>query len=290
MELWHRCGKPGVDNKTNISLELLAHFDCVINMHIPEWIEKNWANYKKSGITVVQRLIGQNIEHNERRLAPYRKDGLKIIRYSPKEELIPGYIGGDALIRFYKDPEEYKGWVGNIAEVLTFAQSMAARGAACNFKHYEEITRPFPRALVGPGNEIHSWGKPKVSYAEMKAMLQNHKVFFFTGTWPASYTLSFIEAWMTGIPVVAIGPAKGHPFGWAPNCPLYEIPDLIENGVTGFWSDNPLQLRSNIKDLLHNTKLAQSISDAARLKAISIFGKEIIKAKWAEFLTTLEIK
>jgi hypothetical protein len=37
-------------------------------------------------------------------LARGAPEGLEIVRYSPMERNIPGYIGEDALIRFYKDP------------------------------------------------------------------------------------------------------------------------------------------------------------------------------------------
>jgi len=38
-------------------------------------------------------------------------------------------IGQDAMIRFYKDPDEYKDWTGDDRRVINFTQSMRERGA-----------------------------------------------------------------------------------------------------------------------------------------------------------------
>lgn len=57
-------------------------------------------------------------------LHPYRQQGMEIVRYSPKEKLIPGYMGEDAMIRFYKDPEEYDSWEGSKFQIMTASQSM----------------------------------------------------------------------------------------------------------------------------------------------------------------------
>jgi len=285
VELWHKLSCPGKDNKECLTREFADRFDAIIIMHLPKWIHVNWEQIKHK--MVIWRTIGQSVFHNEAELARYRKEGLKIVRYSPRERLIPGYIGEDALIRFYKDPEEFGGWVGGKKEIITFGQHMEKRGAPTNFVEFELATRDFPRALFGPGSESLSWGKGKVSYDELKRSMQDYRVYFYTGTWPASYTLNFIEAFMTGIPMVCIGPKKGHPHGWFKGHDLYEIPDIIENGANGFYSDSMSELRSYIKELLDNKALADEISAAGRATAVSIFGKDNVKARWHEYLNSL---
>jgi hypothetical protein len=86
-------------------------------MHIPEWIIDNWELFR--GKRVIWRTIGQSTSTHEAKLLPYRNQGLQIVRYSPRETNINGYIGQDAMIRFYKDPDEYKNWQGKTRQRKT---------------------------------------------------------------------------------------------------------------------------------------------------------------------------
>ena len=91
---------------------------------------------------------------------------------------------------------------------------------------------------------------------------------------------------MTGIPVVALGPTLGNsPYELGQQ--TYEIPDLIENGVDGFWSDDVVLLRKYCERLLNDLPFAKAIGEAGRRKAIKIFGKETIKKQWKEFFNGL---
>ena len=280
---FHALGQPGIDNKELLTKEFVDRFDLIIIMHMPKWIIKNWEVMKHK--PVIWRTIGQSITSVETRLAEYRDSGMKIVRYSPMESNIPGYLGADALIRFYKDPEEYKDWSGNIRSIISFSQSMKKRNQACNFSYFEEITRGLPRILYGPGNEdifeMPTGGK--LPFDQLQMQLRENRVYFYTGTHPASYTLNFMEAWMTGIPIVAIGQQKGNA-NYFPSHSLYEIPNLITNGINGFISEDPKELRYICEELLSNDFLARDIGNAGRKSAIDIFGKDIIKQQWKEFL------
>lgn len=276
------CGEhPGEDGKDYLTKEFVDNFDTVIVMHLPRWIHKNWEVMKHK--RVIWRTIGQSISNTEQELRPYRNQGLQIVRYSPREVTTPGFIGQDAMIRFYKDPNEYKNWNGNNLQIITFAQHMKNRGAACNFDLFEQVTRPFPRHLYGPGNEGYNWSSGKQTYEQQIQHLQNNRCYFYTGTHPASYTLNFIEAFMIGIPIVAIGPQYGNA-SYFPGYDLYEIPDLIQNNYSGFISNNLHELQLAISSLLSNATLAQAISQNARQEAIRHFGKEHISLAWKAFL------
>jgi hypothetical protein len=272
---------PSGDGKANLSKEFVDNFDCIIVMHIPDWIINNWGAIKHK--TVIWRTIGQSLASTEASLAPYRKQGLKVVRYSPREVNIPNFIGQDALIRFYQDPEQYKDWNGKVERVITFSQSMEQRGLHCGYKIFEEATRGFPRALFGPGNNQPEFGMGKVSYSRLLNEMKNNRVYFYTGTHPASYTLNFIESWMLGIPIVGLGPKMGNSSIWRDH-DLYEVSSLVENGVTGFISDNTAELHNYIHSLLNDYDLAKRISKAGRAEAIRHFGKDMIKRAWDSFL------
>jgi hypothetical protein len=286
-ELWHlhECKHTEVNGKYYLSEspELLELFDCVIVMHIPDFITKNWEALRHK--RTIWRTIGQSIASTEAQMAPYRQQGLEIIRYSPKERSIPGYVGEDVLIRFYKDPDDYGPWTGEQRRVITFAQSMRQRGTACNFDIFERATRPFARHLFGPGNEELnvSWASGKIPFEQLQTEMRTNRVYFYTGTHPASYTLNFIEALMTGMPVVALGPQHGNAKYFA-NHDLYEVHELLCNGLDGFVADDVMTLQSSMRLLLANDVIAQTMSQYARDLAIKLFGKEHIKAQWKQFL------
>lgn len=272
---------PGDDGKDHLTKEFVDNFDCVIVMHLPRWVHYNWRIMSHK--PVIWRTIGQSISQVEQSLQSYRQQGLKIVRYSPKERTIPGYIGEDALIRFYKDPDDYGPWNGDTERIITFAQHMKSRNQACNYDFFEQTTRPFNRHLFGPGNEGESWTSGKVPFEQLQDEMRNNRAYFYTGTHPASYTLNFMEAWMTGIPIVGIGHERGNAT-YFPGHNLYEVPDLVRHGTSGFISDDMGTLRNAIDNLMKDKSLAEDISAAGREDAIKHFGKQTIKEQWREFL------
>lgn len=263
---------------TAIPKPLIDWCDLVYILGIEGWLPINWDNIKHKH--VVFRSIGQSVENTEGVLSRYRRQGLHIVRYSPIERGIPGYVGEDAFIRFYKDSSEYKDWNGQVKEVITVAQSMKYRGQFLKFDIFEKCTRGFPRKLYGHANDDAGelWGG-SLSYEDLKKAYRNNRVFFYTCTKPAPYTMGFMEAWMTGTPVVAIGSALA---GYS-----LETPHFIENGVNGFVSDSLLELRKYVSMLLEDHDLAKKISSEGRKSAIELFGKEKVKDGWKHFFEGL---
>ena len=287
--LWDEL-KGDYSNRDCLTTEQISPFDIIIYMHEPNseqpQIVKAWPNIKHKKI--IYRSIGQSISLTEKSLAPLRKEGLLVVRYSPKEETIPNYCGSDALIRFYKDPEEFKDWNGNTKRVITVGQSMRDRRGPCNYDAFVKATDPFERRLYGPGNENTGLIGGLLSYEDLKKEYRDNRVFLFTSTQPACYTLSFIEAWISGIPIVALGPKFCNRD--YPEQQTYEVHELITNGVDGFWSNEIGELQEYIRMLLENDDLARRVSEAGRKKAIEIFGKQLIKEQWRLFLESICLK
>jgi len=258
--------------------ELINWCDAIYILGIQIWLPFNWERIKKK--IVIFRSIGQSIQTTENVLRKYRREGLKIVRYSPLETRIPSYAGEDAMIRFYKDEEEYKDWNGKVEKVITVAQSMKTRTRAMHFDLFEKATGGLPRTLYGTGNENvgELWGG-KLTYEQLKQAYRDNRVFFYTGTHPAQYTMTFQEAFMTGIPVISIGRMLA---GFD-----LEVADFIENGVNGFTSDNLRQLYESVKLMLKDYDYAKRISTAARQKAIELFSKYKIKEEWRKFFSGL---
>lgn len=273
-------------SKANLPDELIEPFDLIVIMHMPEVLRANWNRIKHK--KVIFRSIGQSLPWIEAMLAEFRKEGLRIVRYSPKEANIKYYAGEDTIIRFYKDPAEYGGWRGTDVSVLNASQALKGRRNFCGYDIFMEATKGLPRFVLGSGNEdLGNISLGEVSYDKFKDRLRDHRVFFYAGTWPASYTLSFIEAMMTGIPIVAVGRGQFYKHHTVEHVDTYEVPDLIANTIDGFVSDDPRILKGRIQELFHDYELARSMGERAREKAISLFGKSTIKDQWETFLTNI---
>jgi hypothetical protein len=270
-----------VDDKTNIPQALIDWADAIMVMHRSDWLHYNWDKFH--GKDVILRTIGQNDQTVERDIMPLRAQGLNIVRYSPREKTIPYFAGEDAMIRFYKDENEFKGWNGEGRGVLTIAQDMVARGDHCNFGFFEQATHDLPRTLIGKGSSVVGlWGKGVVSYEEMKKSLRECGLYFYTGTYPASYTLNFIEALMTGCPMVALGPKWGNS-SFVMEQQTYEIPDFSENGTNILLADDVQTAMHACRDLLNDQVYAQQMSIKARNTALKYFSKEAAKKAWAHY-------
>lgn len=270
--------------KTSLPDSLIEPFDVFIIMHTPEVLAGNWKKLREKGKKVIWRSIGQSTPKIEKLVRFYKAEGLKIVRYSPKEELIPEYAGSDELIRFYKDPEIFNGWNGDKKEVINISQSLKGRRTFCHYDDILNLIDGFPSKVYGVGNDdLGSLNGGELAFDQMLQKLRDSRVFVYGGTWPASYTLSFMEAWMTGTPVVAIGQDRAENIPGVVGQKFYEVHNLIENGVDGFVSDNLSYLKDRVRDLLQDPELARQIGSKGREKAIKIFGKEIIKKQWEEF-------
>ena len=258
---------------------ILDWADTIIYHHYLDRLFIQWPRIKDwlrgdSNRRVIWRSVGQSVEGNERTAQPFRREGLERVAYSPKEANIPGYAGHDALIRFYADPDEWCGWTGFMPTVIQVTQHLRQRDPYTNWGFWEAATRGLQRRAIGPGSEVIG-GTGPVSYDDMKLALRSARVYLYTGTQPASYTLGLIEAMMTGIPVVSIGPSwmRVFPYG----------PDLFEgHEIAGTWYDDPQGARDHLE--LNLLTMGRETSALQRQRAIELFGMDKIAEQWRRFL------
>lgn len=268
--------------KTKLPKEFIDRFDTLIFMsgENEEVLISNWDNIKHK--RVIWRTIGQCTTSTENRMQELRKQGLQIIRMSPKEKLYPNFCGEDTIIRFYKDENIYKDWNGKEARVINFTQSLKARRSFC---HYDEIIGSildFDGLVYGSGNnDLGVLNGGEVSFERQIQLYRDSRVYIYAGSWPSPYTLSFIEAFMTGIPVIAFSKniTQNHE-----GLSFYEVDEIINNGINGFIVNSIPEARYIIDILLKDHEKAKIISNNARKKAIELFSKEIAKKQWKEFL------
>ena len=274
----------------NIPIELIEPFDVVIvtgGYHDVPVISNNWKKFNKK--IVVWRSIGQSNETTETALTPYKAKGMKVVRYSLKEILIPNSMGGDVMIRFYKDPDEFSNWNGNTIQAINVSQSLKGRALFLHYQQIMDILKDLPSKIYGTGNEdlgIYDGGN--LSYHQLKEAYRDNRVFLYAGTWPAPYTLSLIEALLTGMPVVAIGKELAEKLPGVKQFEFYEVHELIRHGEVGGYIGNTVEeCRKYVELLLSDYSLAKKLGDMGRSFAIAEFGKENIKKKWLEFFESL---
>jgi hypothetical protein len=250
-------------------------------MHSPNVIVENWERIKHK--VVIWRSIGQSLANIEAKLAPMRQDGLKIIRYSPKEVNIGGFIGQDQVIRFYKDENEFQGWNGQTMQVVAFAQSLKGRRDFCHYDEVMYVIEKFGGKVFGPGNEdLGKYNGGAISYPQQIKTMQNATAMPYGGTWPAAYTLSFIEAMMMGLPIVAISKTLAHITRYE-EVNFYEVDEILAD-ISGIVCDTPEDMLQATNKLLTDREHAENISKRQRQLAIKLFGKEVISKQWEDFL------
>lgn len=256
---------------------------------VPQW--KRLRDWKRGapGRRIIFRSVGQSVEDTERFIAPMRAEGLERVCYSPKEVNIPRFSGMDALIRFYKDPAEYGPWIGDVPAVINITQHLYQRSLEndgtlkptgkewTNFAFWREATIGLPAIPSGPGSEALPDGTGTLPYEDMKRLLQRAQAYLYTGTQPASYTLGLIEAMMTGIPVVSIGPTwmQAFPYG----------PDLFEgHEIARYGGPTPVDAHDALYRLLKDPEHRAAESEWARARAVELFGRDKIAAEWKAYL------
>lgn len=265
----------------HIPQELIDWADVIVFMHEPVILASNWMRMKHK--KVIFRSIGQMVKWQEELLQKLTPEGLKIVRYSPAEKNIPGFSGQDTLIRFYKDPEEYTGYTGEIPQAINVVQNINNRKEFCSYDVLQQVLQAVPNKIYGLNNEGlgNQWGG-KLTEEGLREVLRKSRVYMYTGTWPACYTLSFIEALMTGIPVVSIGHRiaedKLEHFAY------FEVPEILINGHNGFSSDDIYALKDFVKLMIDQPEEAKQIGQNGRHTAIELFGKENIGKQWKEFI------
>lgn len=271
--------------KTDLPKEMIDQFDAFIFMsgEREQALLQNWQRIKHK--RVIWRTIGQSTPVIERSIAPLVAEGLQVVRCSPKERNFMGYAGESAMIRFYKDPDEFHGWSGEDVRPVNFTQSLQGRRDFCHYDLVMGSLLGYEGAKVyGTGNaDLGKFNGGEVNYEHMKEILRKARVFVYTGTWPACYTLSLIEAMMTGTPVVAISSELANS-GGQERLDFYEVEDIIENGKSGFICNSIPEMRARIVELMGNDELARTISTNGRARAIELFGRTEIAQQWQSFL------
>lgn len=264
--------------KEHLPAELIDWADVIIAHHyVDRWLAGQWGRIR--GKRVIWRTCGQSDFRLEDLMAPLRRDGLEVVRYSPAEQRYfqPSghWAGQDALIRFGKYVDDYGPWNGLVGGIANVTQDMAGRGEWCGLGYYLAATRGLRARPAGPSSEKLPGGIGTLTYDQMLAYLASSGAYLYTGTMPASYTLGLMEALLSGVPVVSIGARS-----WMGPDELFEAHELVGDHAY----NDPMGAATDLQLLLREPEYAADVSLTQRTRARAMFHVEHIGAQWRKLL------
>lgn len=271
---------------TVLTKEFVKEYDVIFAPNSTAIVD-NWEVIKDKPI--VWRTVGAINLNLERKLKPYVSRGnVYPVRFSPVEMIHPESNGG-TYIRNYVDENIYKDWEGsNSSTILSFQSWFAQRRHLRINQSYLSLRNKLPLsnfqlygAFVGKGDPLNlgtpTWDKQVNLYRKSLA-------YFYIGSPVAIPAYNYLEAMMTGCPIITFGPSIGGLQSPIDNTALLHEPsDFIENYVNGLYSDDLNELKEMILTLEKSPAMAASIGAKGRETALKVFSKERAINEWSDF-------
>ncbi len=153
------------------------------------------------------------------------------------------------IIPFGVDVDAYPRHSGSIAAGIRVANQIHARQDILLWDLHLAAFADVPIRLVGHNPDMPEV-RPSESFDELKALLSEHRFFVHTAhsALEDGYNMATIDAMACGLPVLG----NRHPSS------------PVEQGVSGFLSDDPRELAECAKRLLADPELARRMGQAAR--------------------------
>jgi len=166
------------------------------------------------------------------------------------------------IIRHGMDTDYWNGWVGGDGKVMTAVWNYLTRDRICGFSIWKEVT---------DGLEVNPWGdSPGFSVMadntdHLRELYRHASVFLNTTLW-SSCPFAILEAMSVGCPVVTTATTS--------------LPEFIENGKNGFITNDPVQMKKALKNLIDDQDMAAEIGAAGRQTVIDMFGQQQFIDAW----------
>jgi glycosyltransferase involved in cell wall biosynthesis len=153
--------------------------------------------------------------------------------------------------------------------VLSVVNDWINRDWCCGFKIWDSITHwstdtDLPIVVLG---DTPGLSTPATSTQELVNTYRSSRIFLNTST-VSPVPTALLEAMSCGCAVVTTATCM--------------IPEIVDNGVNGFISNDPKELRGYVDRLLEDKELATKLGMAARETIISNFSQNAFIKKWNE--------
>jgi hypothetical protein len=163
------------------------------------------------------------------------------------------------------DPNEWGGYRGDQPSLLRVANHVSARRARFAWDDHEAIVHDLPFQLIGHNPDLPSV-RASSSWDDLREVYRAHRAYVHTAGagLDDGYNLAVLEAMATGMPVITTA-RSGSP---------------VENGVSGFVSDDLAELHRSARLLLEDEALARRMGEAARNAVLSRFSVSAFVDAW----------
>ena len=173
-------------------------------------------------------------------------------------------------------PKDGLDYIKNV-DILSVVSEFPQRDYCCNFSGWQRIVSKFPFQIVDVvGKDSEQIPNVKGGVAENLDDLVNRynacQIFLNTST-VSPVPTSLLEAMSCGCAVVSTATCM--------------IPEIIQNGVNGFISNDEDEIKKYIQKLLVDKELADRLGKAARETIIEKFSEEKFINKWNETFNKL---
>jgi hypothetical protein len=145
--------------------------------------------------------------------------------------------------------------------ILTVANDFIKRNYCLHYDLWCELTGDLPNKVVG---ETEGLSKSASSLNELVEEYNKCQVYFNTSTTPIP--MSLLEAMACGCAVVTVDASM--------------MPEIIENGVNGFITNDKDQLKKYLVQLLNDNDLRETIGNNARKTILEKFSEQAFLNKW----------
>ncbi|HET7093658.1 MAG TPA: glycosyltransferase, partial [Thermomicrobiales bacterium] len=155
-------------------------------------------------------------------------------------------------------------WSGALARGITVVNGIERRPRIAGLDLFLAARRRLPLDIAGMGSERFG-GLGDIPYRDLHRRIAPYR-FLYSPMRYTSLPLAVIEAMTIGMPVVALATT--------------ELPTVIDNGVTGFVSNDPDELFAAMARLLADRTMARRIGEAGRRVARERFGLDRFARDW----------
>jgi glycosyltransferase involved in cell wall biosynthesis len=155
---------------------------------------------------------------------------------------------------------------GNLNKGVVVINELKRRARIAGFDIWEKVRNEVPLDLIGLGSS-ELGGRGDIPHKDLLNELANYR-FFFNPIRYTSLPLSLIEAMTAGLPVVALATT--------------EVATVVENGVSGFVSNDLDYLIERMKFLLNDKEEAERLGKIGKEMATSRFSIERFIRDWNE--------
>lgn len=146
--------------------------------------------------------------------------------------------------------------------VLTVANDFVNRDYCLNYSGWKRVTNGLNIKLIG---DTKGLSEPAESIDHLVEAYNTCGVYF-NSTTLSTVPTSLLEAMSCGCPVVSTATCM--------------IPEIIQNGINGFISNDENELRSKIEYLLYNKDVAKDMGQKARETILKMFPEQEFLNKW----------